>query len=194
MPSNNAMHVVTQPVRLSYVHVMRPKANLNDDGTPDTPTYQVMLVIPKTDKVTLNALRAAQKAALADGLARGKFAGGAPKMPSTLAAFTLRDGDEESDDPFLEGMMFMNVSSKSKPGVVDKRVQPILDESEVYSGMWARVDVGAFAYNAKGKKGVSFGLNHIQKIRDDERLDGATRAEDVFEEWDGDEGEEDSLI
>jgi hypothetical protein len=180
--------VVTQPVRLSYVNIMRPKTNTNDDGSEGVPTYSVQLVIPKTDTVTLNAIRAAQKAAIAEGVARGKFPGGAPKAWKN----TLRDGDVEGETPELEGMMFMNVSSKTKPGVVDKRVQPILDESEIYSGMWARVDLGAFAYNTNGNKGVSFGLNHVQKIRDDERLDGATRAEDVFEEYD--DGEDDSLI
>lgn len=190
MPDNkNAMHVVTGPVRLSYVHVMRPKQNVKDDGSPDEPTYSVMMIIPKTDTATLTAIRNAQKAALAAGVANGKFPGGAPKAWKN----TLRDGDLEGETPELEGAFFMNVSSKSKPGVVDKRVQPILDETEVYSGMWARVDIGAFPYNSNGSKGVSFGLNHIQKIRDDERLDGATRAEDVFDQWDGDE-EDDGLI
>lgn len=187
MASNNPMHVVTQPVRLSYVHLLTPKSQTNDDGSPADPSYSVMLVIPKTDTATISAIKNAQKAALADGVSRGKFPGGAPKVWHD----TLRDGDVEGETPELEGHMFMNVSAKRKPGVVDKNVQPILDETEVYSGMWARVDIGAFPYNAKGKKGVSFGLNHVQKIRDDERLDGTTSAEDVFEAW---VDEDESLI
>ncbi|HOY80535.1 MAG TPA: DUF2815 family protein [Rhodoglobus sp.] len=190
MADRNALHVVTGPVRLSYVNVMRPKANTNDDGSPAEPTYSVMMIIPKTDKATIAAIRRAQQAALADGAARGTFQGGAPKAWKN----TLRDGDVEGETPELEGAYFMNVSSKSKPGVVDRRVQPIIDETEIYSGMWARVDIGAFAYNQKGNKGVSFGLNHIQKVRDDERLDGATRAEDVFDVWEDEGDEDDSLI
>lgn len=188
MPTNNPLHVVTGPVRLSYANIMRPKARTNDDGSPGEPEYSVMLIIPKTDTVTLKAIRDAQQAALQDGLARGKFPGGIPKAWKN----TLRDGDAESDDPELQNCYFMNVSSKSRPGVVDRNVQPILDETEVYSGMWARVDIGAFAYNSNGSRGVSFGLNHVQKIRDDERLDGATRPEDVFDAWVGDD--EESLI
>ncbi len=188
MPSNNATQVVTGPVRLSYANIMRPKQRANDDGSPGEPEYSVMILIPKTDKTTISAIRRAQKAALEEGVARGKFPGGAPKAWHD----TLRDGDEEGETEELEGMMFMNVSSRSKPGVVDSRVQPILDETEVYSGMWARVAIGGFSYNAKGKKGVSFGLNHVQKVRDDERLDGNTRAEDVFDVF-GEE-DEDSLI
>ena len=188
MADRNALHVVTGPVRLSYVNVMRPKTTTNDDGSPGEPIYSLMMIIPKSDTTTLNAIRKAQQAALADGVARGTFQGGAPKGWKN----TLRDGDAEGETPELEGCYFMNVSSKSKPGVVDRKVQPIIDETEVYSGMWARVDIGAFAYNTRGNKGVSFGLNHIQKIRDDERLDGATRAEDVFDIYDDDD--DDGLI
>lgn len=191
--ASSPTQVVTQPVRLSYVNILRPKAQTNDDGSAAEPEYSLMMLIPKTDKQTISAIRRAQQAALAEGVAKGKFAGGAPKMPSGPAAFTLRDGDEESDEPEYRNMFFMNVSAKRKPGVVDKYRQPILDETEVYSGMWARVAIGAFSYNAKGKKGVSFGLNHVQKIRDDDRLDGSTSAEDVFDEWTED-GEEESLI
>lgn len=185
MPAANPTHVVTGPVRLSYVNIMRPKARANDDGSPGEPVYSCQLVISKSDTKTLDALRTAQKAALAQGVASGKFPGGAPKAWKN----TLRDGDVEGETPELEGAYFMNVQSKSKPGVVDRRVQPILDETEVYSGMWARVDLNAFAYSVNGNKGVSFGLNHVQKIRDDDRLDGATKAEDVFDEYDeGDDG------
>jgi len=176
MARSSALHVVTGPVRLSYVNIMRPKIRTNDDGSPGEPQYSCMLVIPKTDTKTLDAIVEAQKAALASGVATGKFQGGAPKAWKN----TLRDGDTEGETPELEGAYFMNVSSKSRPGVVDKRVQPILDETEIYSGMWARVDLGAYAYNTKGNKGVSFGLNHVQKIRDDERLDGSSSAENVF--------------
>lgn len=188
MPAGSSpTHVVTGPVRLSYVNVMRPKIRTNDDGSPGEPEYSLMMIIPKTDTATLAAIRKAQQAALAAGVDRGTFQGSAPKAWKN----TLRDGDVEGETPELEGAFFMNVSSKAKPGVVDRKVQPILDETEVYSGMWARVDINAFPYNQKGNKGVSFGLNHIQKIRDDERLDGTTRPEDVFEEYD--DGEDDLI-
>lgn len=186
--SANPLAVVTQPVRLSYVHILRPKMRVNDDGSPAEPEYSCMLLIPKTDRVTIAAIRNAQKAALAHGAAKGTF--GTTGVPKAWKN-TLRDGDAEGETPEMEGHLFMNVSSKSKPGCVDLSVQPILDQSEVYSGMWARVAIGAFAYNQKGNKGVSFGLNHVQKIRDDERLDGSTSPEDVFAPWD--DGEE-SLI
>jgi hypothetical protein len=74
----------------------------------------------------------------------------------------------------------MSVSNKTKPGIVDQNVQPILDSTEVYSGCYARVSITAFPFSASGNKGVSFGLNHVQKLADGESLGGITKAEDDF--------------
>ena len=40
----------------------------------------------------------------------------------------------------------------------------------------------AFTYDTKGNKGVSFGLNNVQKVKDDEPLGNFSRAEDDFDE------------
>jgi len=185
--SASKVQVVTGKVRLSYVHVFEPFANDEDDEKK----YSCVVLIPKSDKATLKRLDDAIQAAAEAGK-HSKFDG---KIPANLTT-TLHDGDEEADlekNPEYEGHMYMSVSSKTKPGVVDQNVQPILDSSEVYSGCYARVQVGAFAYNYKGKKGVSFGLNHVQKVADGEFLGGRSRAEDVFDEVEVDEAE-DSLI
>jgi hypothetical protein len=166
--------VVTGPVRLSYVHVFEPWAN----EVGQEQKYSCQLVIPKSDKATLAKIRAGF--AEAAELGKAKFNG---TVPSNLKT-TLHDGDTEGDldkNPHLAGCMYMSVSSKQRPGIVDKAVQPILDPNEVYSGCWARVEINAYAYNTSGNKGVSYGLNHIQKIRDDDPLDGRTRAEDAFD-------------
>ena len=85
----------------------------------------------------------------------------------------------------------MSVSSKTKPGIVDGAVNPILDSTEVYSGCFARVSINAFPYSQQGNKGVSFGLNHVQKLADGDFLGGRSKAEDDFDAI-GDE--EQSLI
>ena len=38
-----------------------------------------------------------------------------------------------------------------------------------------------FTYDTNGSKGVSFGLQNLQKLRDGERIDGRMRPEDEFE-------------
>ena len=176
--------VITGKVRLSYCHVFEPYAVKPDDPKK----YSVVLLIPKTDKKTLNAIKKAQQAALEEGKAK-QFGG---KIPANWKN-TLHDGDEEADlerNPEYEGHMFMTVSSNTRPGIVDQAVQPILDATEVYSGCYARVSINAFAFNSNGSKGVSFGLNNLQKLADGEPLGGRTRAEDDFDAVEEEEDEE----
>lgn len=178
--------VRTGTVRLSYVHLFEPYAQNSDDEEK----YSCVILIPKSDKKTLTAIDKAIKAAAEQGK-HSKFDG---KIPSNLVT-TLHDGDEEGDlekNPEYEGHMFMSISSKTKPGLVDRDVEPITDSTEIYSGAYARVSMNAFPYNYKGKKGVSFGLNHVQKVKDGDYLGGRSRAEDDFEAIE-DEGDEDLI-
>jgi len=65
--------------------------------------------------------------------------------------------------------------------VVDNKVQPILDQSEVYSGCYGRVSVTFYAYNSNGNKGIAAGLGNVQKLRDGEPLGSRANAKDEFE-------------
>jgi hypothetical protein len=185
----SATKVVTGEVRLSYVHLFEPYAQDEDD----TPRYSCVILIPKKDKTTLKKIDKAIKAAAEQGK-HSRFDG---KIPTNLVT-TLHDGDDEDileKNPEYEGHMFMSISSRERPGIVDKDVDPILDSTEIYSGCYARVSINAFPYNYKGKKGVSFGLNHVQKVRDGDYLGGRSRAEDDFEPLGDDEEEyEEDLI
>lgn len=183
--TQNSTKVVTNKVRLSYVHLFEPYSNNADQE----PKYSCVILIPKSDKVTLKKLQSAIDAAAEAGK-NSKFGG---KIPANLKT-TLHDGDEEGDlerNPEYEGHYFMSVNSKTRPGIVDKDVNPILDSTEVYSGCYARVSINAFAYNTQGNRGVSFGLNHVQKIADGDYLGGRSKAEDDF---DAIEEDEESLI
>lgn len=174
--------VVTGKVRLSYVHVFEPFSN-NDQE----PKYSCVLLIPKSDKATIKKIRDAEKAAAEAG--KAKTFGG--KIPANLKSI-IHDGDEDADlerNPEYEGHLYMSVSSKTRPGVVGRDLQPILDSTEVYSGCFARVSINAFPYSTQGNRGVSFGLNHVQKWADGDFLGGRSRAEDDFDELDDDEAE-----
>jgi hypothetical protein len=186
----NDTKVVTGEVRLSYVHLFQPYSGSDDDQEK----YSCVILIPKSDKRTLSRIDKAIKAAAEAGK-NSKFDG---KIPKNLVT-TLHDGDEEGDlekNPEYEGHMYMSISSSTQPGIVDKNVDPILDSTQVYSGCYARVSMGGFAYNYKGKKGVSFGLNHVQKLRDGDYLGGRSRAEDDFDPIDDEDSvdEAESLI
>jgi hypothetical protein len=175
MPATKSpTRVVTGKVRLSYVHIFEPYTN---DPEKEA-RYSVTILIPKEDKATLKKIHAAIEAAKEDG--KTKTWGG--RVPGNLK-LTLHDGDEEADlerNPEYAGHMYMAMSSKQRPGVVDQDLNPILDSTQVYSGCYARVSINAFPYSNSGNKGVSFGLNNVQFLEDGEPLGGRTRAEDDF--------------
>ena len=103
-------------------------------------------------------------------------------MPALSAIKTpLRDGDaERPDDPAYANSYFMNANSNTAPGIVDADCQPILDRSEVYSGVYGRASVNFYAFNSNGNRGIACSLNNLQKIRDGEHLGGKSSAEDDF--------------
>lgn len=109
----------------------------------------------------------------------------------------FRDAGEKADKyaGYEEGMTFINPWSKQKPGIVDGRLQDVLVPDELYAGQIVRAQVVPFAWSNSGKKGVSFGLNHIQIVKKDApRIDGRVEASKAFDaiEVDGDDhGEED---
>ena len=57
---------------------------------------------------------------------------------------------------------------------VDRMGNPIINQSEVYSGMYGRVNVTFYPYMFGGKKGIGCGLGPVQKLRDGEALGGSS--------------------
>lgn len=163
--------------RLSYLNVWEPKSINGSD-----PKYSVSVIIPKSDKKTLNAIMKAIEAAKEEGTTK---LGG--KVPANLKT-PLRDGDvDRPDDPNYAGCYFINANSWDAPQVVDSKVQRILDRSEVYSGCYGKVSLNMYIFNVNGNRGVAAGLGNIQKLKDGEPLGGKSRAEDDFEiEYDDD--------
>ena len=76
--------------------------------------------------------------------------------------------------------MFINANSSTAPGIVDADCNPILDRSEVYSGVYGLASINMYAFNSNGNKGIACGLNNLQKIRDGEPMGSRSRAEDDF--------------
>ena len=171
MSTTNNTKVVTGVVRLSYANVWEP-TSINGG----TPKYSVSLIIPKSDKKTIEAINAAVDAAIKDGAS--KFGG---KIPNKAALkLPLRDGDTEREDEAYKDSYFVNANSTTAPQIVDRSVQPILDRAEVYSGCYARVSINFYAFNSNGNRGIACGLGNIQKIRDGEPLGGKSSAASDF--------------
>ena len=184
--TKNPMKVITgKDTRWSYANVWEPKS-INGG----VPKFSVSLIIPKSDKKTIEAIKKAIQAAYKEG--ESKLKGNSRSVPPLESIKTpLRDGDtERPDDEAYANSYFLNANSTTQPGIVDANVQPILTRSEVYSGVYGRASINFYAFNSNGNRGIARGLNNLQKIRDGEPLGSRTSAEDDFADF----AEEDDFL
>lgn len=97
-----------------------------------------------------------------------------------------RDLDEERFGSYIQPW------TQNPPGVVSNKAYPkghekagkpipIVDPKDIYSGCLVRASVRPWVYDTDGNRGVSLGLQNVQKVADGERMDGRVAAEDEFE-------------
>lgn len=183
----NDTQVVTSEVRLSYVNLFEARKISEKDKEA---RYSVTILIPKNTpegKKTIADIKVAIAKAAEKG-AQKHFGG---RIPTNLDAIsTLRDGDTAVTDlgdlkklknPELEGMMYMRLSSKFKPKVLNAQRQEIINPLEVYSGIYGRVSLTLFAYSGDGRRGISAVLNNVMITRDGDPLTSMLTG-DEFEE------------
>jgi len=181
MSTENKPNRVTVKATLSYVNVFEPYI---DPKGKDKPKYKCLLLIDKSDKVSVNKIKAAIKY-VQEQMIKEKYAGKAPKkaIPNTFG-----DGDEDKEGEEYEDRHYINVSKHLKPVIVDRRRALITDPEEVYSGCVANVAIEFYYYWRDDSKGITASLEAIQKISDGEPLGASrVRAEDVFEEMEEDD-------
>ena len=155
--------ITTGEVRLSFQKLTQPETSAKGDLK-----YSVLLLIPKSDTATLAALEECYKEALEEGKAK-KFGG---KIPASVTR-PWKDGDLDAEQyPEMAGHWKLNVATYTKPAMVDRMKRPLAPE-DIYSGMYARANINLYAYNFDNtKKGITGGLNGIQKLRDGEAFGG----------------------
>ena len=183
----NPTKVITGVCRLSYANIWQAKSINGGE-----PRYSSSILIPKSDtrdrsrKSKQRCKRPTKRACRSSRV---------PAKPCPLFASLktpLRDGDtERPDDEAYAGHWFLNANSNTAPGVVDANREPVIDTSEIYSGVYARVSLSFYAFNSNGNRGIACGLQNIQKVRDGESLGSKARAEDDFD--DGFEADDDFL-
>lgn len=183
-PIVNGTKVVFGPCRQSYVYLF--SKFIPNGGSESTAKYMTSALIPESERETIAAIRKAIETARQQGIS-SKWNG---KEPRNLD-MPLRDGnDREKDADTYAGHLYINAKCSTRPGVVDRRRVPIVDEEEVYSGMWAILSVTFYPYDSNGNKGIACGLNNVMKFKDDEHLGGRVSAEsdfaDVYDEDDED--------
>lgn len=161
--------VITGLVRFSYLNVFTPKVAPGSSK----PKYGVSLLIRKDDKETLGKIKSAMAHVAKES---ASILGKNYKKP-------VRDGDaERPDDPAYKGCYFINCSSDTQPGIVDKSRQPIMNHEELVSGDYGRCDINFYAFNVGTNKGIAVGLNNVQKLKDGKPLGIVRDPEDAFAE------------
>jgi len=169
--------LITPVFRLSYPNVWQPKFN----QLAKREQYDIqMLFDKKTDREALKPMLD-----LMQQLWMHKWGAKPADFKSPF-----KDGDTmknsagellKTKNPSFEGKIILSSWSKLPPGVMDATGKhPITQQDEIYGGCYARAQLNAYAYEQGANRGVSFGLLHIQKIKDGDPFGNRTRPEDAF--------------
>lgn len=157
---------LTPEFRVSFPQVFKAKSFNEGEAK-----YSVTMLFDK--KTDLTALKRIVAAA-----AKERF-GAKEKWPKNLR-LPFADGNEKQYDGYKDTIV-VRASSKLRPQIVDKNLDEIISEDDFYAGCYARAELVAFGYDTAGNKGVSFVLNHLQKLRDGQKFSGRKDAVEVFD-------------
>ncbi len=166
-----ATHLLTPKGVLSFPALFAPKAR----SQGSEPVYSCSILFAPAEQKSPE-YKALQQGVL--DVAKEKF-GANVNMKALMLPF--RDAAEKEYEGYGPGVIYINPWTKTKPGIVDGRLQDVLDRNEVYAGQIVRANVTPFAWTNSGKRGVSFGLNHIQLVdKNAPRIDGRIAANKAF--------------
>lgn len=164
----------TPLARFSFPNLLKPQTKKKDNGT-ETQEYNCVLLFPKSTDLSVLKNAVAKVAReewgdkadgwIKDGLIKHPFLDG--DGPQGLSKKT---GERHAG---YEGTTFIRTSSTRRPKLVNRKIEPITDEEEIYAGCYGYAVVNAYAWtNDKGGKGISFGINMLQVAKEGERLGG----------------------
>jgi len=160
--------VKTPTFRASFANVFKPRSPFEGQD----PAYSVQMLFPKS--TDLAPLKEAARAACAK-----KWGADKTLWPRNIRS-PFKDGNEKNLADYKD-MTVIEARSKMKPGIVDQNLEEIIEPGEFYSGCWARATLTCYAYAKAGNTGVSFGLQNLQKVKDDQAFSGKRNAKDDFD-------------
>lgn len=175
--------MITPYATLSFPVLFSPRPR-SEGGDP---AYSCSLLFsPEAQKTA--GYKAMVKAV--EDLITEKFA----KVNRASLSLPFRDAGEKEGryEAYKAGWTFISPWTKSgRPGVIDRECQEVLTPDDVWAGLLVHASVRPFAWANSGKRGVSFGLNHIQIVRSDvPRIDGRISASRAFSKIEDEEMEQ----
>ena len=169
-------HIII-PCRFAYLNCWRPMKQHNGESK-----YSVSAVISKDDEETIELIRKTLEYVTEKSVS--KWGG---RVPDKLR-LPLHDGDvEKANNPVYKNAYFINAKCKDAPQIVDGEVNPITNQSELYSGCYGNVSITFYGYNVGGSRGIAAWLCNIQKISDGEPIGRKILAKDEFKPVSGEE-------
>lgn len=161
---------VVIPCRFGYLNCWRPSAQYGGNEK-----YSISAIISKTDEETINKINEALEYVKENSQA--KWGG---RIPPNLR-LPIHDGDiEKPDNPAYQNTIYINAKSREQPQIVDGDINPIKNQTLVYSGCFGNVSLVFYPYNYNGNRGIAAALGNIQKLEDGVPLSGAVSAKEDF--------------
>jgi hypothetical protein len=165
-------YVAAPEARLSFPNIFSPGKMSGK--------YEVTLLLPADSDI--KGLETLASQTLQD-----KFGKAVPldklKHPVVRRAEDCLTVDGEAKYPDFEGWFVLRATSQRQPGVFDRSNKPIApatmsdgslgNPDSIYPGVWARCVINAYAWqHPQSGRGVSFGLDSVMIVRDDDRIGG----------------------
>jgi len=91
----------------------------------------------------------------------------------------VKDGDAEPSK-IMPGCWLVDCHSYTRPGIIDRNKEAIIDEERIYGGCFLRASITLAAYTGLGG-GVTVFLNNCQFVKDGDRFGSKTNAADDFD-------------
>ena len=168
---------LTGPVRLSFVYLMDARKPQPTAQQPNpTPYFTATCLFPPGADLSVLQQEHARRC-------REEFPRNATPDGQVFGLYpTFADqGQKPQLEGFTPGGVFveMRANLDHRPQVLDSRMNPIVEKTRVYSGVWA-ICAGRFYAIGKNsadptmKKGVRFGLTSVMIIADDKKLGGSS--------------------
>lgn len=182
-----AKRFITPLAILSYPHLAEAQKS-NQAGKPAK--FSAAAVI------TAETLQDAEEKAKFDAIKKGLIEVGTEKFGDKFAQLVKSDSfkkgirtDSESKN-YPAGSVFLTARSVNQPGLVYSYADPATKKAAIvpvelikkvfYPGAIVRLLVSIFGFDQEGNKGLSFGLDGVQFVKDGPRIDDRVAAEDAF--------------
>lgn len=170
------VNIMTPEFRVSFPSVFRTAKPVQEGGKAK---YSITMLFKPGEPLT--QLKAAATKLLVEKLGPDQST-----WPRGIRS-PFKDQGEKDYEGYVKGSLCLTATSDQRPGLVDQNAVDIIEERDFYPGCWARATLRPFYYEVKNSsggvmnRGLGFGLQNIQKLRDDSPLGGRMRASDEFE-------------